>query len=301
MAYLDNSSITVDAVLTKKGRELLSKGGTAFKITKFALSDDEIDYSLWNPVHPSGSDYYGKVIENMPVLEALIDESQAMRYKLISIDDVLSTATTVNLPYVELKSSTGGTITNGSTVNISLTDGASNFVFEPSTNYVLNGITQYSGLDSISDGAGYTFLINKAANNIITDSKGMFTNLANQFVGIGSELISGTVGQFSGDGDFTAVSRIGGSLSISPNSVGLMSENVTFTLPVTVIGNQSGVIFNIILSFSVPSALTSIIGSGISRGGQPIRGGLPPTGGGGSGFNRGRPRESMGRDMMMEY
>ena len=46
MGYLDNSSITVDAILTKKGRELLAKGDGSFQITKFALSDDEVDYNL---------------------------------------------------------------------------------------------------------------------------------------------------------------------------------------------------------------------------------------------------------------
>ncbi len=54
MGYLDNSSVTVDAILTLKGRELLAKGGNAFNITQFAVGDDEIDYSLWNPDHPLG-------------------------------------------------------------------------------------------------------------------------------------------------------------------------------------------------------------------------------------------------------
>ena len=49
MGYLDNSSVTVDAILTLKGRELLAKGGNAFNITQFAVGDDEVDYSLWNP------------------------------------------------------------------------------------------------------------------------------------------------------------------------------------------------------------------------------------------------------------
>ena len=52
MAYLDNTTITVDAVLTKKGRERLGQGRTAFKISKFAVSDDEVDYSLYNTAHP---------------------------------------------------------------------------------------------------------------------------------------------------------------------------------------------------------------------------------------------------------
>lgn len=85
MGYLDNSSITVDAILTKKGRELLAKGRDSFNVTQFALADDEIDYNLWNPAHPLGSAYYGIIIENMPLIEALPDESQAMKYKLITL------------------------------------------------------------------------------------------------------------------------------------------------------------------------------------------------------------------------
>jgi hypothetical protein len=51
MGFLDNTSITVDAILTKKGRELLARGQNEFKITKFALADDEVDYSLYDTSH----------------------------------------------------------------------------------------------------------------------------------------------------------------------------------------------------------------------------------------------------------
>ena len=85
MGYLNNSIITVDAILTKKGRELLAKGDGSFKITQFALSDDEIDYTLYNPSHPSGSAFYGQAIENMPLLEAFPDETQIMKYKLVTL------------------------------------------------------------------------------------------------------------------------------------------------------------------------------------------------------------------------
>ena len=85
MGFLNNTTITVDAILTKKGRELLAQGTEAFNITKFALSDDEIDYGLWDVTHPNGSDYYGKVIENMPLLEAFPDENHVMRYKLVTL------------------------------------------------------------------------------------------------------------------------------------------------------------------------------------------------------------------------
>jgi len=85
MAYLNNSVVTVDAILTKKGRELLARGDGSFRITQFALSDDEIDYTLYNVTHPSGSSYYGEAIENMPLLEAFPDETQIMKYKLVTL------------------------------------------------------------------------------------------------------------------------------------------------------------------------------------------------------------------------
>lgn len=85
MGFLNNSVVTVDAILTKKGRELLARGDGSFKITQFALADDEIDYTLYNPDHPSGSAFYGQAIENMPLLEAFPDENQVMKYKLTTL------------------------------------------------------------------------------------------------------------------------------------------------------------------------------------------------------------------------
>jgi len=84
MGYLNNATVTVDAILTNKGRQILAAGGM-LNITKFALSDDEIDYDLWNPAHTLGTNYYGAVIENMPIIEALPDETQMMRYKLVTL------------------------------------------------------------------------------------------------------------------------------------------------------------------------------------------------------------------------
>ena len=85
MGYLNNSIVTVDAILTNKGRELLARGDGSFKITQFALSDDEIDYTLYNPTHPSGSNFYGQAIENMPLLEAFPETTQNLRYKIITL------------------------------------------------------------------------------------------------------------------------------------------------------------------------------------------------------------------------
>ena len=85
MGYLNNAVITVDAILTTKGRELLARNDGSFQITQFALADDEIDYTLYNPNHPSGSAYYGEAIDNMPLLEAFPSELQIMKYKLTTL------------------------------------------------------------------------------------------------------------------------------------------------------------------------------------------------------------------------
>jgi hypothetical protein len=85
MGYLNNSIVTVDAILTTKGRQLMAQNDGSFRITQFALADDEIDYTLYNPNHPSGSAYYGEAIDNMPLLEAFPQENQMMKYKLITL------------------------------------------------------------------------------------------------------------------------------------------------------------------------------------------------------------------------
>jgi hypothetical protein len=85
MGYLNNAVITVDAILTTKGRQLLAQNNGSFKITQFALADDEVNYTLYNPNHPSGSAYYGEAIVNMPLLEAFPQETQIMKYKLVTL------------------------------------------------------------------------------------------------------------------------------------------------------------------------------------------------------------------------
>jgi hypothetical protein len=112
MGFLDNSSVTVDAILTKKGRELLAQGRDKFQITQFALADDEVDYELWNPAHPLGSDYYGIIIENMPVIEAITDENFSMKYKLLSLPK-----TTTRLPFITA-SPTSVTINEGQVTSV---------------------------------------------------------------------------------------------------------------------------------------------------------------------------------------
>lgn len=119
MGYLNNSSIVIDAVLTKKGRELLARGQNEFRIAFFALADDEIDYSLWNSDHPLGSAYYGRAIENLPITEAVTDETQVMKYPLVTLPK-----NTVRIPVISvsqvnftLKSTTDTVTITPSTVN----------------------------------------------------------------------------------------------------------------------------------------------------------------------------------------
>ena len=84
MAFLDNSGdIILDAVLTDLGRKRLAQGN--FKISKFALGDDEIDYTLYNRNHPSGSSYYDLEIMQTPVFEAFTQTNANINYGLMSL------------------------------------------------------------------------------------------------------------------------------------------------------------------------------------------------------------------------
>lgn len=137
MGYLDKSTITVDAILTNRGRELLSQGtGTGnFQITKFAVSDDEVDYGLYNTAHPLGSNYYGSIIENMPVLEATPDETQIMRYKLVSITgEDLTRFGSVVIPQIQIQ---GTAIPSNGIVSLyySPTSGQTTITVRPTTTY----------------------------------------------------------------------------------------------------------------------------------------------------------------------
>jgi len=98
MAYLNNNTTVVDAVLTNKGRELLAQG--QFNVTKFALADDEVDYSLYDSSHPLGSAFYGDAIEALPVTEAVPDETLLLRYKLVTLP-----SNTKNIPKLVLGTS----------------------------------------------------------------------------------------------------------------------------------------------------------------------------------------------------
>jgi hypothetical protein len=121
MSFLDNQLVTIDAVLTKKGRELMARNDGSFQITQFSLADDEVDYTLYNPTHPSGSAFYGEAIEKQPLLQAFTDETQMMKYKLVTLPRGTS-----KLPVLSL----GG---NGA---ITLKQGASTTITPETLNYL---------------------------------------------------------------------------------------------------------------------------------------------------------------------
>ncbi len=110
MGYLDNAIVTVDAILTKKGRELLARGDGSFRITQFALSDDEVDYTLYNTSHPDGSQFYGQAIENLPVLEAFPDETQIMKYKLTTLPRGTAKLPILDLGYTSIRLKQGASL-----------------------------------------------------------------------------------------------------------------------------------------------------------------------------------------------
>jgi len=112
MGYLNNQVITVDAILTKKGRQLLAQNDGSFRITQFALADDEIDYTLYNPTNPSGSAFYGEAIQNMPLLEAFPDEQQMLKYKLATLprDTAKMPVLDIGLALIKLKQTSQTTI-----------------------------------------------------------------------------------------------------------------------------------------------------------------------------------------------
>ena len=158
MGYLDNTSVTIDAILTIKGRELLARGGNAFNITQFAVGDDEVDYSLWNPDHPLGTNYYGTIIENMPVTEAIPDETQALKYKLISLPKQ-----TINIPV----------ITVGNT-SITLAAPGNSAIISPNTSNFQGGNATLGYSAILSDSSVCDIIVTKALQNNIMPTTARF-------------------------------------------------------------------------------------------------------------------------------
>ena len=111
MALLNNNTVTVDAVLTAKGRELLARNDGSFRITQFSLADDEVDYTLYNPSQPSGSAFYGQAIEAMPLMEAFPDDTQIMIYKLVTLPRGTAKLPVVSIGYNSVQLKQGSTLT----------------------------------------------------------------------------------------------------------------------------------------------------------------------------------------------
>jgi hypothetical protein len=214
MGYLNNQVVTVDAILTTKGRELLAKNDGSFRITQFALADDEIDYTLYNPNHPSGSAFYGEAIENMPLLEAFPQETQIMKYKLATLP-----RGTAKLPVLDLGYSA-----------ISLQQGASLSVTPQTLNYLGNATSyETSGYSAtISDvrlmstfnGVGVNTTAALTANSTTT----LGTNVSTTVIGTQINLRATTVNTL-----FGANTQLSATLTV----VGLDS-GARLTIPITI-------------------------------------------------------------------
>ena len=206
MGYLDYSSITVDAILTKRGRELLSRNDGSFQITQFALGDDEIDYSLFNETHPNGTLYSTEAIEYMPLIEAIPYENNIMSHKLVSL-----ARGTSKLPIVTANVS-----------KITLTVGATAQVNPNTLNFLDSNTTAI-------EPSGYTATIadRRLLSNFVSKGTGAGSQNAltiNPYVGTAvSEALRGSV--FS----LTAI-----------NSTTLFGSNTKLLTTLTVTGNDTG-------------------------------------------------------------
>ena len=207
MGYLNNTVVTVDAILTDVGRQLLAQQNGQFRITQFALADDEIDYTLYNPNHPSGSAYYGQAIDNMPLLEAFPQATQTMKYKLVTLP-----RGTAKMPILDIGYSA-----------IILKQGASLAITPQTLNY-LGGNT--------FETAGYTATISDVRLFNTFEGVGINTpdiqalNLANQTTTLG-----------------TSVSRtvIGTTINMRATTINtLFGSNIQLQATLTITGRDSG-------------------------------------------------------------
>ena len=206
MGYLNNAVVTVDAILTNKGRELLARGDGSFKITQFALSDDEIDYTLYNPTHPSGSAFYGQALENMPLLEAFPETTQNLRYKLTTLP-----RGTAKMPVLDLGLS-----------QITLKQGASIVVTPQTLNYL--------GANQVFESSGYTATI--------ADVRTM-----NTFQGVGITSVQSTnLNSSQTLGTNVSKTVIGTSINLTSTTVNtLFGTNQTqLNTTLTIVGRDSG-------------------------------------------------------------
>jgi len=219
MGYLDNSSIIVDAILTKKGRELLSRQDGSFRITQFALGDDEIDYGLFNENHPNGSAYSGEAIENLPLLEAFPNENNIMISKLVTLPRGTS-----KLPVVTA---------NVSKITLSL--GATSQI-NPTT---LN----FNGVSNLTEPGGYIATI--------ADRR-----LLQNFVATGTDLREQSARPFSNTSLSESIRGAGFSLT-AINSTTLFGSNNTLLTSITIEGVDSGARVTIPVEISKTVVATS--------------------------------------------
>ena len=207
MGYLNNQVITVDAILTKKGRQLLAQNDGTFRITQFALADDEIDYTLYNPNNNSGSTFYGQAIDNMPLLEAFADDSQTMKYKLATLP-----RGTAVLPVLDLGYS-----------SISLKQGAS-LAIDPQT---LN----YLGNTSARETLGYSCTIADVRTMATFNGTGIQSEAAQQQNTTSTTTLGTNVSS----------TVIGSQINLRATTVNtLFGSNSTLSTTLTVVGLDSG-------------------------------------------------------------
>jgi hypothetical protein len=218
MGYLNNQVVTVDAILTNKGRELLAKNDGSFRITQFALADDEIDYTLYNPTHPSGSSFYGEAIQNMPLLEAFPIETQIMKYKLATLP-----RGTAKLPVLDL-GYTGITLQQGAALTI--TPQTLNYLGNTQT-YETTGYSATISdvrLFSTFTGVGINTTAATSANASATSTTTLGTNVSTTVIGSQINLRATTVNTLFGTNT---------QLSATLTIVGLDS-GARLTIPVTI-------------------------------------------------------------------
>ena len=191
MGYLNNSVITIDAILTKKGRELLAKGDGSFKITQFALADDEIDYTMYNPNHPSGSAYYGQAIDNMPLLEAFPDENQVMKYKLATLPRGTSKLPILDLGYAAI------TLKQGA--SLAITPQTLNYLGNNTTNEASGYTATISDIRLLSNfsATGVNTISAQSLNNQTTT---LGTNVSKTIVGTTINLTATSINTLFGNG-----------------------------------------------------------------------------------------------------
>lgn len=191
MGYLNNNIVVVDAILTKKGRELLAKNDGSFRITQFALADDEIDYTLYNPTHPSGSTYYGEAIENMPLLEAFPDESQIMKYKLATLPRGTAKLPVLDLGYTAITLKQGAALT--------ITPQTLNYLGNASTNETSGYTATIADVRLMSTFNGVGINTTTATNQNTTSTTTLGTNVSSTVIGSQINLRATTVNTLFGN------------------------------------------------------------------------------------------------------